>query len=59
MNVFVAGIGCKFQDTTLILQEMDVEESNMALDFAIMATFFVGLRLLGYIVLRLRVRFEK
>ena len=55
----LSGIGCKFQDTTLILQEMDVDESGMGLDFAIMAIFFVGLRLLAYIVVRLRVRFAK
>nr|XP_002129068.1 ATP-binding cassette sub-family G member 4 isoform X1 [Ciona intestinalis] len=53
------GIGCQFRDTSRVLQEMDVEESNLALDFVILGIFFFGLRFLAYLVLRLRVKFEK
>ncbi|CAK8690024.1 unnamed protein product [Clavelina lepadiformis] len=53
------GIGCRFTNTTLILQEMDAEESNLGLDFCVMGIFFLGLRFLAYIVLRIRIRLEK
>lgn len=56
---FDRGIGCQFQNTTRIFQEMDVKESNLWLDFVVMGIFFLGLRLIAYIILRLRVRLER
>uniref|UniRef100_H2YL68 ABC transporter domain-containing protein n=1 Tax=Ciona savignyi TaxID=51511 RepID=H2YL68_CIOSA len=53
------GVGCQFRDTKRVLQEMDVEENNLGLDFVILGIFFLGLRFLAYLVLRLRVKFEK
>ncbi|XP_039259410.2 ATP-binding cassette subfamily G member 4-like [Styela clava] len=54
-----SGVGCQFQDPTRVLQEMDVDEDDLWLDFVILAIFFVVLRLAAYFVLRLRVRMEK
>ncbi|XP_078726226.1 ATP-binding cassette sub-family G member 4 isoform X1 [Lampetra fluviatilis] len=50
---------CPFQQPTAVLEQLAVQDGKLYLDFIILAVFFLCLRLLAYVVLRIRVKAER
>jgi len=46
---------CVFQNTTNILKEMDVKTDSVWVDLMVLTGFFIGLRIIAYAVLKVRV----
>lgn len=46
---------CLFRKPDDILRELDVEDANLFIDLAVLGSFFLGLRIACYFVLRWRV----
>lgn len=49
---------CIFTEGDAILREMDVEHAKFYVDFIVLCSFFVILRIACYLVLRWRVKFH-
>ncbi|XP_068098954.1 ATP-binding cassette sub-family G member 4 isoform X2 [Hyperolius riggenbachi] len=47
---------CTFEQPQQILQQLDVQDAKLYVDFLVLGGFFIGLRLLAYLVLRYRVK---
>lgn len=50
---------CYFKDPVKFLEEMDVDDSKLYVDVIVLLGFFFVLRIIGYIVLRWRLRSER
>ncbi|XP_051782444.1 ATP-binding cassette sub-family G member 1-like isoform X1 [Erpetoichthys calabaricus] len=53
------GQTCFFQKPETILKELDVEITDVYIDFIILAVFFIIFRLVAFIILKLRIKIER
>uniref|UniRef100_A0ACB8EVD9 ATP-binding cassette sub- G member 4 n=1 Tax=Sphaerodactylus townsendi TaxID=933632 RepID=A0ACB8EVD9_9SAUR len=52
-------MNCPYKDPTKVLEELDVGEAKLYMDFIVLGIFFVILRLLAYLILKYKVKSER